>query len=344
MQPIDLRADTVTKPTPAMWRAMAAAEVGDDVFGEDPTINKLEEAAAEKMGKEAALYVPSGTMSNLVAVLTHCGRGDEIILGDKSHIFNNEQGGCAALGGVVPRIIPTAPDGRLGLDDIRAAVRPENIHFARPRLLALENTHNGCNGAPLDAAYMNAAADLAHELGLKAHVDGARIFNAAAAFGVPAKTLVETADSVSFCLSKGLAAPVGSLLCGSKDFILRARRTRKAVGGGMRQAGVLAAAGLVALNEMTDRLAEDHATARKLALGLADVKGVGIDPDQVKTNIVFFDVLKSGLDGPTFVEKLMAEGALMLAMGPRIRAVTHYHVSEDDIDRTLNAVRAALGR
>ncbi|MBT8352811.1 MAG: low-specificity L-threonine aldolase, partial [Deltaproteobacteria bacterium] len=264
MRIVDLRSDTITKPTPSMLRAMTQAEVGDDVFGEDPTINRLEEMAAERLGKEAALFVASGTMANLVSQLAHCGRGDEMILGDQAHIFFYEQGGSAAIGGIHPRTIPNQPDGKIALQDIEAAIRPENVHFPRTKLVLIENTHNRCNGNPLEVDYMNSVGTLAGSYKLKVHVDGARIFNAAVALGVDAKDLVSQADSVSFCLSKGLAAPVGSLVCGTYSFIEKARRARKVIGGGMRQAGVLAAAGIIALSEMIERLVDDHANANKL--------------------------------------------------------------------------------
>lgn len=318
-----------------MRRAMADAEVGDDVFGEDPTVKRLEEMAAERTGKEAALFVTSGTMANLVSLLTHCGRGHEMILGDQSHIFFYEQGGSAALGGIHPRIIPTQADGTLPISDIEAAIRSDDVHFPRTRLIALENTHNRCSGSPIDAAYMAQAGKLARDCGLKIHVDGARIFNAAIALGVKAADLVIHADSVSFCLSKGLAAPVGSLVCGTREFIAEARRNRKILGGGMRQAGVLAAAGIIALTEMVDRLADDHANARKLAEGLANISGLSIQPETVKSNIVFFEVV-NGLSARELADRLNDAGVRVLALDPvRLRAVTHYHITSADIDHAL---------
>lgn len=338
MHIIDLRSDTLTKPTPAMRQAMADAEVGDDVFGEDPTVNRLQEMAAERLGKEAALFVASGTMANLVSLLAHCGRGDEIILGSQAHTFLSEQGGSAAMGGIHPRTLPNQPDGKLDLDDIKFAIRGDNIHFPRTRLIILENTHNGCNGYPLDADYMQAVSEIAHQQKLKIHVDGARIFNAAIALSVDPKDLVAEADSVSFCLSKGLAAPVGSVVCGTQNFIDNARRARKMVGGGMRQAGVLAAAGIVALNEMVDRLADDHVNARKLAERLSDVEGLDIDPNDIKTNIVYFEITRKDLPAIELEKRLNAEGVKILAFGPqRLRAVTHYHISSEDIDIALNS-------
>ena len=337
MPMIELRSDTMTRPTPAMRRAMAEAEVGDDVFGEDPTVNRLEAKAAELLGKEAALLVASGTMANLASLLAHCGRGDEVILGHLSHSFIYEQGGMAAVGGICPRTVLNREDGTLRPEEIEAAVRGDNVHFPRSRLLMIENTHNLCGGAPLDAAFMRAAAEIARRHGLRLHVDGARLFNAAAALGVSARELAAAADSVNFCLSKGLAAPVGSVICGGRDFIERARRARKLLGGGMRQAGIIAAAGIIALEEMVDRLAEDHLRARKLAEGLAAIPGIAIDPDRVRTNIVYFDVSKPGLSAAELLRRLEREGIRMLATGARtIRAVTHYEVTAADTDHALS--------
>ncbi|MFC1515295.1 low-specificity L-threonine aldolase [Thermodesulfobacteriota bacterium] len=336
MHIVDLRSDTVTQPTPAMRKAMADASVGDDVFGEDPTVNRLEEMAAERLGKAAALFVASGTMANLVGQLTHCGRGDEIILGDQSHAFFYEQGGSAALGGIHPRTVPNQPDGRLVIKDVESAIRADNVHFPRTRLIILENTHNRCDGNPLDTAYMHSVGKLARKHDLKLHVDGARLFNAAVALGVEAADLVADADTVSICLSKGLAAPVGSMVCGSSEFVAEARRTRKVLGGGMRQAGVIAAAGIVALNEMVDRLADDHANAKQLAEGLADLDGLSIDPDRVRTNIVYFETTGEDMLAETLATKLDAEGVRVLPTSPtQLRAVTNYHVTSDDIDRVL---------
>jgi len=343
MKVVDLRSDTLTRPTAEMSRAMAEADVGDDVFGEDPTVNKLEELAADRMGKEAALFVASGTMGNLVSLLAHCGRGEEIILGSFAHTFYFEQGGSAAVGGIHPRTLPNQPDGTLLLADIEGAIRTDNVHFPRTRLIVLENTHNLCGGYPLDIAYMQAVGDIARRHSLKIHVDGARFFNAAAALDVPVAELAADADSLSFCLSKGLGAPVGSVVCGSREFISEARRARKILGGGMRQAGVLAAAGIVALNEMVDRLADDHANARKLAEGLAQMPGVLVDPEQIRTNIVYFEVDRQDMTVEEVVKRLHESGARMLPVGPgRIRAVTHYHISSEDIDYVLGVFAKVL--
>lgn len=343
MRLIDLRSDTVTHPTPEMRRAMAEAELGDDVFGEDPTVNNLEEMAADLLKKQAALFVCSGTMGNLVSLLTHCGRGDEVILGDQSHIFFYEQGGISALGGIHPRTVRNHPDGTMDLGELEAAIRPDNVHFPRTRLIALENTHNRCSGNPLNRAYLQAVKGLAQHHHLRVHMDGARIFHAAAALGIPVHDIASWADSVTFCLSKGLAAPVGSLICGSADFIAEARRNRKVLGGGMRQAGVLAAAGIVALKQMTARLANDHNNARKLAEGLASLDGLTVDLELVRTNIVFFKTTRAGLSAAELAAKLHSKGVRVLPAGPQLlRAVTHYHVSEDDIDYALGVFTNCL--
>ena len=340
MRIIDLRSDTITRPTPAMRRAMADAEVGDDVFGEDPTVNRLEEMAAKRLGKGAALFVASGTMANLVSLLVHCGRGDEVILGDRSHTFFYEQGGCAGLGGIHPRTLPNKPDGTLGLRAIEEAIRPDNIHFPRTRLIVLENTHNRCSGSPLTPQYMKDVGEIARRNRVNVHVDGARIFNAAISLGVDASELVSEADSVSFCLSKGLAAPVGSVVCGGRDFIEEARRARKVLGGGMRQAGILAAAGIVALTEMVERLAEDHDNARRLAKGLAGVEGLAVDPESVKTNIVYIDIIRNNVSSSDLADRLSREGVLLLPTGPRqMRAVSNYHITADDVKYAVRVIR-----
>ena len=342
MKRIDLRSDTVTLPTPAMREAMAKAEVGDDVMGEDPSVNRLEEIAAARMKKEAALFVASGTMANLVALLTHCGRGDEVIVGDKAHSFINEVGGMAALGSIHPRTLPNQPDGTLVPDDIKNAIRGDNAHWPRTKLIALENTHNACNGSPLTPAYHKAVSDLSRARGVKVHTDGARIFNAALALGVAASELTQYTDTVSFCLSKGLSAPVGSLVCGTREFIAEARHNRKMVGGGMRQAGIIAAAGIVALETMIDRLVDDHANARRLAEGLADIPGIALDPARVKTNIVFFD-LSNGMTARELADRVGREGVLIGVPGERrVRVVTHYGIERADVDAAILAVRRAL--
>jgi threonine aldolase len=343
MKTIDLRSDTVTLPSPQMREAIYHAELGDDVFGEDPTVNSLEQMAAERVGKEAALLVVSGTMGNLVSVLTHCGRGEEIILGDLAHTFLYEAGGTAALGGIHPHTVPNQPDGTLRLQDIEAAIRSDNVHFPRTRLVCLENTHNRCSGAALTPEYTAQVADLAHRRGIAVHLDGARIFNAAVALGVDVKELTRHTDSLSFCLSKGLAAPVGSLVCGSRDFVAEARRTRKIVGGGMRQAGIIAAAGIVALDTMIDRIQEDHDNARRLAHGIAGIRALSIDLGRVQTNIVYFDVLRDTPYAEEFARKLAGRGLRILSTGPnRLRAVTHYGISAQDIDQALSVLSETI--
>jgi len=340
---IDLRSDTVTLPTPAMREAIYQAEVGDDVFGEDPTVNQLEEMAAQRMGKEAALYVASGTMGNLVSLLTHCGRGDEFIVGHLAHVLLYEAGGSAALGGIHHRTVLNQPDGTLHLADIEAAIRAENVHFPRTRLICLENTHNRCGGAVLTPEYTKAVCQLAQRDGLAVHLDGARVFNAAVALGVDVKELVEDVDSVMFCLSKGLSAPVGSVICGDEEFIYEARRNRKIVGGGMRQAGIIAAAGIVALEQMVDRQAEDHANARRLAEGLAEIPGLAINLDRVQTNIVIFELASERLTPVEFEARLSEGGVKLLAIGGRgLRAVTHYGIEADDIEAALAVVREVM--
>jgi len=345
MDTVDLRSDTVTQPTPEMRRAMAGAAVGDDVFGEDPTINRLQAMAAERMGKEAGLFVASGTMGNLIAVLTHCGRGDEAILGNRAHTFLYEAGGVAALGGVHPHPLPNQPDGTLRIEDVVEAIRSEDVHFPHSRLICLENTHNRCGGVALTAAYTDSIGAVARERGLMLHIDGARIFNAAAARGVPAERLVRSADSVCFCLSKALCAPVGSVLCGSQAFIAQARRIRKQVGGGMRQAGILAAAGIIALEAMIDRLPEDHLNARRLAAGLRQIEGLVLDDGTPFTNMVFFELKPEvPVDARQTAEQLAAKGVKVQATGPRrFRCVLHYWVDADGVDRAVAGFREVLG-
>lgn len=344
MDRIDLRSDTVTWPTPEMRRAMAEAAVGDDVFGEDPTVNALQDAAARRLGKEAGLFVASGTMGNLVAVLARCGRGDEVILGDRAHTFVYEAGGIAALGGVHPHTVPVLPDGTLPLEAIKAAIRPDNVHMPATRLIALENTQGTVGGIPISKAYTDEVGRLARAHGLALHMDGARIFNAATALNVDVADLVAAADSVTFCLSKGLCAPVGSVLVGSRDFIARAHRVRKQLGGGMRQAGTLAAAGLIALDRMTLRLAEDHANARRLAEGLAVLPQIEIALDRVQTNMVFFALRPEvPVSAPQLAERLRRHHVWIMDMGERgFRAVTHYWIRPQDVDRALSAIAEEL--
>ena len=341
---IDLRSDTVTHPTQEMRAAMAAAPVGDDVYKEDPTVIKLEQMAAEKVNKEAALFVASGTMGNLIAVLTHCGRGDEAIMGYAGHTFLHEVGGVSALGGVFPHLIPNQADGTIAIEDIQKAYREEDIHHPNSKLLVLENTQNQCGGIPIPADYMRSAATIAHSLNMLVHLDGARVFNAAKALDVSAVEICEPVDSVMFCLSKGLCAPVGSMLCGSKDFIAKARKIRKQLGGGMRQAGIIAAAGIVALEKMIDRLPEDHQRARNLADGIGAVKGLEIIKGGPLTNMVFFRVTEeSNKTSNQIKEELKGMGILSSLSGQdEFRLVTHFWINDEDVKKTVEALKTIL--
>lgn len=347
MDVIDFRSDTVTWPTPEMREAMANALVGDDVYGEDPTVNALEEEAAALLGKEAGLLVVSGTMGNLTAALTHCGRGDEMIVGREAHMFRYEAGSAAGLGSIQSHILDVQPDGTLRLEAIQRAVRGDNIHFPRTRLICLENTQGTIGGIPITAAYTARVAEIAREYHLKLHIDGARIFNAAAALKTPASELVRDADSVMFCLAKGLCAPVGSMLVGSRDFIQQARRVRKSLGGGMRQAGILAAAGLIAIRSMTTRLADDHANAYALAEGLAALPHIHIDLKTVQTNMVFFDLAEDAPITPEVLsEQLRQRYHILMQPYPAyrytFRTVTHYWITREQIHQTVAALRELL--
>jgi threonine aldolase len=341
--PIDLRSDTVTLPTDEMRRAMATAPLGDDVFGEDPTVNELEALAARMTGKESALFVSSGTMGNLGSLLAHAQRGQEVILGDESHIYHYENGSASALGGMVMHPVPTKPDGTLPLEALEKAIHlpSHNYHFyhwAPPGVICLENTHNRCGGAILPPSYFAEVADLARRHGLPIHLDGARLFNAAVACGRPVTDWTQHVSSVQLCLSKGLAAPVGSLICGSAAFVDRARRMRKILGGGMRQAGVIAAPGILALTKMVDRLAEDHANAKVLAEGVAKLPGVALDLATVQTNIVVFQM--PGVDAAEKLQAAAAEAGVLLSDfgGGRLRMVTHYGITADDCRTALGVI------
>ena len=334
MKPIDLRSDTVTQPTAAMKAAMAAAELGDDVFGDDPTVNALQERIAQLLGKEAALFVPTGTQSNLCGLMAHCQRGDEYIVGQMAHTYRWEGGGAAVLGSIQPQPLQQLADGSISLQDIEAAIKPDDAHFAKSRLLTLENTWGG---QVLPQAYIEAATALAHHKGLATHLDGARLFNAVVASGTPVQDMARHFDSVSVCFSKGLGAPVGSALVGSKAFIARAHRVRKMLGGGMRQAGVLAAAALFALDHHVERLAEDHQHARLLAEGLQGLAGVTVQAPQ--TNILFVDLAPEKAAG--VVDRLRAAGVLCTGLY-RLRFVTHLDVSAADIQRAVAVLRTAL--
>ncbi len=337
---VDLRSDTVTTPSPEMRRMIAEAEVGDDVYRDDPTVNALEDKAAEMLGKEAGLFVTSGTQGNLVSMLAHCGRGDEVLVGDRSHIFTNEAGGASVLGGLFLYPVKTDRFGFLEPDLIRAATNPTDYHVPPTKLLCIENTHNQSSGQPLTAEQTQAMADAAREGGMAVHIDGARLFNAAVSLGVDPIELSAPADSVTFCLSKGLSCPIGSIVVGSEEFIDQARRWRKMLGAGMRQVGVIAAAGIYALENMIDRLAEDHDNAVRLAQGLADIEGISVDPEGVRSNIVYFNIPPGS--GATISSNLCERGILVNAGDPVMRMVTHYGISSEDIDFTLVAMREHL--
>lgn len=337
MHTIDLRSDTVTLPTKEMREAISNAELGDDVFQEDPTINNLEKLAAKKFNKEAAIFLPSGTMANLVAVLTHCNRGDEVMLGDQSHTFLYEAGGISSFGGVHSRQLKNHNDGTIHLNDIKNAIRKKDVHFPPSRLICLENTHNRCFGMPLETNYVNEVVDIAKNNDMSVHVDGARIFNAAVATGSTVADLTKNVDSVSFCLSKGLSAPSGSLLCGDKNFIHRARFNRKALGGGMRQAGILAAAGVVAIDIMSAKIIEDHRNAKALAAGIAKIDGINIETEKIKTNIIYFKLDHPKINSESLLDIMSKKNIRFFELGPNwFRLVTHSGISKENIDYVIS--------
>jgi threonine aldolase len=342
---IDLRSDTVTLPTPVMREAIACAELGDDFYGEDPTVNRLQEMAAEATGKPAALLVASGTMANLIALMVHCPRGRKAIVGSRAHAYVYEAGGGAVLGGIVMTPVANLETGALDLTELeRELAIPPDAHFAQPAMVAMENTHNICGGVAVAPSHMAEVAALAHRHGVPVHLDGARIFNAAIALETDAASLAGYADSVSFCLSKGLACPVGSLLCGSREFIEQAHRVRKLLGGGMRQAGIIAAAGIVALRTMVERLTEDHRNACALAEGLALVAGINVQAVSRRTNMVFFDVDGDEACARKFQTALKQREVLVGRRGPNsLRAVTHYGIDRKAIDRAVSAAAEAAG-
>jgi len=347
MNTIDFRSDTVTWPTARMREAMSVARVGDDVYGEDPTVNELQTKAAALLGKESALFVASGTMGNLVGILAQATRGDQVLLGADAHSFRSEAGSMAALGGVVPRPLSTDAFGMMNLRELEAAISPDDPHYPRNRLVALENTYGARQGMPQPIEYFAEVRTFADMFGLSIHLDGARLFNAAVALGVSAAQIVQYVDTVSFCLSKGLCAPVGSVVCGTREFIHEARRIRKALGGGMRQAGIVAAAGIVAIEEMIDRLADDHRVAKQLAIGLSEIEGIRLDPNEIRTNIVMFELDDSVQRSVEDVAQAVFDdsGVLIGTRGERgFRAVTHYWVGTDDVERLLVQVRKALSR
>jgi threonine aldolase len=343
---IELRSDTFTLPTPAMLEAVSLAALGDDVYNEDPTVQRLEALAAAMLGHEAACFMPSGTMANLASILVHCPRGSEILVGNESDIYHYEAGGASIVGGIVYHAVPTQADGRLLISDIADAIRDaEDAQCAPAGLICLENTHNRCGGKVLPLDYLADVAQFAKANDLPVHMDGARIFNAAVALNKPAATIGQYADSIQFCLSKGLAAPIGSMVVGNGRFINQVRRTRKMLGGGMRQVGLIAAAGIVALEQMVERLAEDHAHARRLALGLAGIAGIEVDPSSVETNIVMFRVADERFTWRTFIEAARHEGIALAELGyGRIRAVTHYGLSAEDIDQAVAGIARLLER
>lgn len=343
---IDLRSDTVTKPTPAMRRAMAEAEVGDDVYGEDPTVNRLQERAAEIFEKEAAIFVPTGSMGNQIAVKLHTRPGMEVVIEERGHIFNYEMAAMSAIAGTLARPVRSLDgSGILNWDEIEAAIHTGGAYYVAPTgLIALENSHNLAGGAVLTRERTREICERAHALGLPVHLDGARIFNAAVALKETVSDLARPVDSVMFCLSKGLGAPVGSMLLGTSSFVDEARRWRKMLGGGMRQAGVLAAAGLVALEETPQRLHEDHDNAQRLARGLAELPGIRLDPERVVTNIVIFDVSETGITADEICARLTERGILASGFGSSIRMVTHYDVSREDIDTALREIKEVVSR
>ena len=333
---VDLRSDTVTHPSPEMRRAMYEAELGDDVYGDDPTVNHLQERAAELLGKEAGLFVSSGTQGNLVSMLAHAQRGEEVLEGDQCHIMNNEAGGSMVLGSSVLYPIQTDEFGFLNPDYIKEAVKPRDYHKPTTRLLAIENTHNASSGRALDAEQMKAMADAGHEKGLSVHLDGARIFNAAVALDVPVADLTEHVDSVTFCLSKGLSCPIGSIVVGSEGFIQEADRWRKMLGSGMRQVGIIAAAGLVALDSMIERMQEDHDSARHIASRMAEMNGISVDPEHIQTNIIRFKVPPH--TGNQIASRLKEEGVYINGGDSDLRIVTHYGVTNDDYEFAISAL------
>ena len=333
---VDLRSDTVTHPSPEMRRAMYEAELGDDVYGDDPTVNQLQERAAELLGKEAGLFVSSGTQGNLVSMLAHAQRGDEVLVGDQCHIMNSEAGGSMVLGSIVLYPIRTDEFGFLEPDLIKDAVKPRDYHKPPTKLLAIENTHNASSGRAINAEQMKAMADAGHEKGLSVHLDGARIFNAAVALDVSVADLTEHVDSVTFCLSKGLSCPIGSIVVGSEGFIQEADRWRKMLGSGMRQVGIIAAAGLVALDSMIERMQEDHDSARHIASRMAEMNGISVDPEHIQTNIIRFKVPPH--TGNQIASRLKEEGVYINGGDSDLRIVTHYGVTNDDYEFAISAL------
>jgi threonine aldolase len=339
---VDLRSDTVTLPTREMLEVIPRSPLGDDVFREDPTVNRLEEMAAKRVGKEAALLVTSGTQGNLTSLMTHTKRGDEVILEAESHMYYYEVGGLSALGGVMARPVKGTM-GVLDPRDVEGAIRPADIHCPPTTLICIENTHNRAGGVAVSPSQIRAVADVARRHGISTHMDGARVFNAAVALGVDVKELTREVDSVMFCLSKGLGAPVGSLVCGTSEFVERARRVRKMLGGGMRKAGVIAAPGIIALEKMVDRLRDDHRNARLLAEGLARIRGISVNMKTVQTNIVVFDISGTGMNTKQLISKLEERGVKAISFGEKLmRMVTHWGIEREDVEYALSVVEKVL--
>ena len=345
MKTIDLRSDTVTLPSQEIRDAIFNAKLGDDVFQEDPNVNLLESEAALIAGKEAALLVPSGTMGNLISFLVHCQRGTEAILGNKSHTFIYEAGGISSMGGIHSHQLQNSDDGMIDLDLIKNAIRKDNVHFPVTSLISLENTHNMCYGSPITKDYIDEVATIAKNNNLKLHIDGARIFNATIKLNIELKKLIEHVDSVTFCLSKGLACPIGSVICGTKEFINQARRMRKVLGGGMRQAGIIASAGLIAFKNMDKQISLDHDNAQKLANGIDQINELSINCNKVKTNILYFKLKSSSINSEELLNEMNANGVLFFEVAPnKYRLVTHYGITKEDIDYTLNTFKKVLSK
>jgi threonine aldolase len=343
MQYIDFRSDTVTLPTQTMMDAINSAILGDDVYVEDNSTLELEKLSASITGKESALLVSSGTMGNLICNLVHCSRGTEVIMGDKSHTFIYESGGISSYGGIHSHQLKNNVDGTIDINDIKEAIRIDDVHFPRTSLVCIENTHNKCHGFPLELDYINLVCNTAHENNIKVHMDGARLFNACAALALKADTILENIDSVTFCLSKGLSAPIGSMICGSSEFIAEARRIRKSLGGGMRQTGIIAAPGIISLNSMIDRLKEDHLNAKHLADSLSKLEGIELNPDFVKTNIIFFNFNHSSISSSELVSHMKLNGIIFSNYkGKHCRLVTHNNISRDDIENVIDVFNKLL--
>ena len=343
MQVIDLRSDTVTLPSKEIKQAIFDAELGDDVFQEDKNVNLLEKQAANLSGKESALLVPSGTMGNLISFLVHCPRGTEAILGNKSHTFIYEAGGISAFGGIHSHQLQNSDEGLIDLAEIKQAIRLDNVHFPQTSLISLENTHNMCFGSPISKDYIDEVSNIAKENKLKLHVDGARIFNATTALNISLKDMIDNVDSITFCLSKGLACPIGSIICGSKEFIHLARRMRKVLGGGMRQAGIIAAAGLIAINQLESQIQDDHLNAQLLSDGINNINGLNVDCDKVKTNIIYFELKSKTISSTELLTKMKNSGILFFEVSPnKYRLVTHYGITKSDIKYTLSSFQKVL--